>query len=79
MIQRQSNASYSNSIPKPGTVPTNPPLQNTLSISIDQRLIPKIQGYLRTAEALQKVAIGTSELVSQYIPKKKLIEEELIN
>jgi hypothetical protein len=78
MIQRQSNASYFNSIPEPGTVPTNLPPQNTLSISIDQRLIPKIQGYLRTAEALQKVAAGTSELVSRYIPKK-LIEKGLIN
>jgi hypothetical protein len=70
MIQSQSNASYVNSMPKPGTVPTNPLLQDTLSISIDQRLIPKIQGYLRTAEALQKVATGTSELVSQYMPPK---------
>jgi hypothetical protein len=71
MVQRQSNASYFSSIPKPGTVPKNPPSQNSLSISIDERLIPKIQGYLRTAEALQKVATGTSELVSQYIPPQK--------
>ncbi|KAF8853237.1 hypothetical protein BDZ45DRAFT_729630 [Acephala macrosclerotiorum] len=67
MIQKQPTATYFNSIPEPGTVSTNPPPQNTLSIGTDQQLIPKIQGYLRTAETLQKVAAGTSELLSKLL------------